>query len=424
LAFWAIVGFNLFDVYKYFQDNKNAVTDEMRLFGVYTSTISTAAATSMILAPVLLAFMATIPTIMLHTGFLGCITMEIGFCVYYHLQNFIFLSILTGLIAFAMLLCYLFAIRSFQYTASLMAWTGKTLRRSPGIFLVNIFLMIFLVVALAGAAISGVYVVLIGTSSELIKGLSLFFVPFALLYQEEVFQNIGRVTAVGLFATNYYLGPKSDMLDSAVASSLSRALTYAFGSICFGSLLSSLLSFISYLAQTLQRQEGSLAAAIAQAVADILAKVMKYINTYAFTQVGIYGKSYMEAARDTLALLDKSGVVAIVNDNNLGLLITVATVFIALVASHVSSLYMDYRVDPDIFLSLEEAIFTTHLTSLFSFFIAAIICWCFFSVLRAGVTTLFVCMAQDMDALHQSDPELASEMVQRYPFLNCSERSA
>jgi len=46
--------------------------------------------------------------------------------------------------------------------------------------------------------------------------------------------------------------------------------------------------------------------------------IVEYVNKYAFTQVAIYGKAFVPAARDTWTILKDRGIVQLINDNLIG----------------------------------------------------------------------------------------------------------
>lgn len=46
--------------------------------------------------------------------------------------------------------------------------------------------------------------------------------------------------------------------------------------------------------------------------------IVEYVNKYAFTQVAIYGKAFIPAAKDTWTILKDRGIVQLINDNLIG----------------------------------------------------------------------------------------------------------
>jgi len=113
------------------------------------------------------------------------------------------------------------------------------------------------------------------------------------------------VTASGTFATGYFLSPQIPAFPTL--HSLRRATTTSFGSICLGSLLVSITQILRSLASDRNY--------LLQCILSLLENILKYFNRYAFTQVAIYGKSYIDAATSTWKLILERGLDAVINDN-------------------------------------------------------------------------------------------------------------
>lgn len=63
---------------------------------------------------------------------------------------------------------------------------------------------------------------------------------------------------------------------------------------------------------------------IAECVVACIDQLLEYFNQYAFAQVAIYGKSYCRAAKDTWHLVHSHGMQAIINDNIIGSVLSMA----------------------------------------------------------------------------------------------------
>jgi hypothetical protein len=89
-----------------------------------------------------------------------------------------------------------------------------------------------------------------------------------------------------------------------------RALTYSFGSISLGSLLVAIIQFLRQacsVARSSEANSGNMAAACAfcilQCILGILEWAVEFINRYAFSYIALYGKSYIQSAKDTWVIL-------------------------------------------------------------------------------------------------------------------------
>ena len=74
-------------------------------------------------------------------------------------------------------------------------------------------------------------------------------------------------------------------------------MTYSFGSICFGSLIVSIVQFIKQLAsvgRVAAEQEGEtvwqLIFCFLQCLVGLIEGLVEYFNHYAYTQIALYGK--------------------------------------------------------------------------------------------------------------------------------------
>lgn len=98
----------------------------------------------------------------------------------------------------------------------------------------------------------------------------------------------------------------SSFCSSAVMDSFKRAITYSFGSICFGSLVVAILSAINSLLRRAQRRCGLLYCVIA-CIMQCIENLMKYLNKWAFVYVGLYGYDYKTAGKNVMGLFNDRG---------------------------------------------------------------------------------------------------------------------
>lgn len=144
---------------------------------------------------------------------------------------------------------------------------------------------------------------------------------------------------------------------------------------------------------------------------SIIENLLRYFNTYAFTQVAIYGKSYIDAAKSTWDLVQTSGVGGIINDNLIGSVLSLSALFSGLISSAVGFSIFS--------LLFKQATDGQHLIAFFvSLAVSTIMSWCTLSIVRSGVTTFYVCLAEDPAALQRTDPEMHQKVRSRYGFLN------
>lgn len=140
-----------------------------------------------------------------------------------------------------------------------------------------------------------------------------FFMLISFYWGLQVFKNIAHVTVSGTVATFWYNSESA----GATGSSLKRATTTSFGSICFGSLLVAILQALRALAES-QREEGSFLGCICECILGCLQSLMEYFNRWAFVYVGIYGYKFTQAGKAVIELFHQRGFDAIINDDLIG----------------------------------------------------------------------------------------------------------
>jgi len=254
------------------------------------------------------------------------------------------------------------------------------------------------------------------------------YLLFCFYWCSQVVQNVVHVTVSGLFATVYFMGtPVSQWkvtvpVQNPTAKSAKRAMSTSFGSICYGSLIIALIQTLRYIVRSAAQQsqeDGNLFAFFClyclDCILSIIESLAEYFNKYAFTQVAIYGKDFCTAGKDTWRLVKTRGVDAIINDSLIGNVLGFGALFTGLFAggfallaawqfgSKESSLTTDERT---IIMAVSGSLGL--ITGFAEFNIMA-------EVVTSGVTTIFVCLAEDPYALQRTQPELFQKVVDVYP---------
>ncbi|CCF57516.1 hypothetical protein KAFR_0C05250 [Kazachstania africana CBS 2517] len=248
----------------------------------------------------------------------------------------------------------------------------------------------------------------------------LVVVFFCGYYITEVIRNIIHVTVSGVFGSWYYMY-KSDqgMPRWPALGAFKRAMTYSFGSICFGSLIVSIIDTIRQLLNLLR--QGSLTnqnfgnwSQIVFMVIDwiigLLRWLAQYFNHYAYSFIALYGKPYLKAAKETWYMIREKGIDALINDN----LVNVALGFYTLFASYISCLFafLYLRFTSPGYNSGGD--FNAPLMA-FSFVIALQICNIANEVIRSGVATFFIALGNDPEVFQRSYPDKFDAIFRSYP---------
>lgn len=111
--------------------------------------------------------------------------------------------------------------------------------------------------------------------------------------------------------------------------------------------------------------------------------VVAFINVYAYTQVAIYGKSYLEAGRDTWHLLQARGVDLIINDDLTSGVLNLGGVLVALLAGTMGYVIGTVQAFPPM---------TVWGLAIFGFIFGLLQFWVLAEIIRSGVATTFVCL--------------------------------
>lgn len=167
-------------------------------------------------------------------------------------------------------------------------------------------------------------------SSATVTGL-VVLVIFAYYWTSELIKAIAYTSVSGIFGVWYYnQGPDPRHV---AMSSLRRCLTYSFGSLCFGSLILAILDIIRaivYQVQQQQAQEGDMIgfaiACVAGCIIGCIDWLITFFNRLAYTNIALYGNSFLTASKETWQLVKQKGIDALINDSLINKWVDAATV--------------------------------------------------------------------------------------------------
>ncbi|KAJ3413423.1 putative choline transporter, neither null mutation nor overexpression affects choline transport [Chytridiales sp. JEL 0842] len=371
---------------------------------------------------------------MIHISYFASFFIMIASAGYFIYLGAIVAAVIWGLFSLLFLLAYYFVRNKIPFAKVML----KTVTRITAQFSGTI------VAALVGCVISAVYsifwlAVLLGMSQffnkkaqesgdpESQKGAFVavvLFLLFALYWTLEVARNTVHVTVSGTFATVYFMGVRaagSDKLEvpvrNATAKSAFRATTTSFGSICYGSLLITVVTFLKGLAAYARDESsdngniiGCMIAACLHCILALVEDLLNYFNVYAFAQVAIYGKDYCQAGKDTWALFKSRGWEAVINDNLTGSVLTVGAFTTGLICALVGFIYVQLSQsiphgEPGVYILVCTV---CGIIGLWLFLVLT-------QVIQAGIVTTFVCLAEDPATLQRQQPELFERIQMTWP---------
>ncbi|KAJ3052358.1 putative choline transporter, neither null mutation nor overexpression affects choline transport [Rhizophlyctis rosea] len=354
-----------------------------------------------------------------------------GMLAFYYLiiGNFI-AGFFLGIYAIIHLIYYVVYRAHIPFTTLMLQTVTTVTKRYPAtIFtgVIGLFVQILLSAGWTVAAAGAWRIVQAKKNDDIQHAITIYFV-FSLYWLSQVVRNTVHVTVCGVFASYYFTGVSN--VDGSVtvnvrnptAKSAKRALTTSFGSIVFGSLIIALIQTLRFVARQVRsnaNQEGNNAVALVAACLECLIAMLEgiidFVNIYAFTQVAVYGKSYMEAARDTWALIQRSGVELIINDDLTRGVLGLGSIFVGAVNTFI--VYIALNI-----MSLTENTPAVVISMIFAFVLALVQFSILCETIHSGVATTFVCLAEDPDALNRTKPELYAAIRETYPGVALTSR--
>lgn len=254
-----------------------------------------------------------------------CCVVYIFFAIYSFITIAIWAGILWLLLGLFQIF-FFFAVRArIPFAALMLSTIVSIMWKFPSVFLVTIVTTLIQIGWSVLFIFVGTYATGVWTGGAL-YGIFIYIV-FSYYWTSQVIKNVQHVTASGLFATYYFFSGAQTFPRNPVAGSFSRAMTYSFGSICFGSLLVALIQITRYVLRSLVRNQWL--RCFIDCILGCIENIFKWVSFYAYAEVAIYGKSFCQAGKDTLEMLSRSGLDVIVNDNLIGSVIMICIMFVS-----------------------------------------------------------------------------------------------
>jgi hypothetical protein len=230
----------------------------------------------------------------------------------------------------------------------------------------------------------------------------------------EVGRNLIHVTTAGVMGT-FWFAPDdaSTFWSPAIYDSLYRASTYSFGSICFGSLVTTILHIVHqwiHNAKNVHRRTmvgPSVVLCVLECLSGFLERIITYFNKWAFVYVGLYGYDYLTAGNKVITLFADRGWTAIMNDQIVSSVLTLMGIMIGVLAGCVGLL-----------LSIAHPAWVSQYDDaavVVAFVVPALIgiamAFLLTSVIMAAVDTVVVAFAEAPMEFERNHPGLSAQMV-------------
>ena len=146
--------------------------------------------------------------------------------------------------------------------------------------------------------------------------LAIMFLILSFYWTHQVIKNCMHCTTAGTVGSWWFNGFGDPSLCSGdVSDSLSRTLTFSFGSICFGSLVVAILQLLENMARSARRnRNGQLLACLLECILACVRQWVEYFNSWAFVYVALYGYDYRTAGKNVMTLFKNRGWSSFVAD--------------------------------------------------------------------------------------------------------------
>ncbi|KAG2202551.1 hypothetical protein INT47_012545 [Mucor saturninus] len=240
---------------------------------------------------------------------------------------------------------------------------------------------------------------------------AMVFLVFSFYWTSQVISYVTHVTLSGVFATVYFL---NNQIAHPIWGSAKRALTTSFGSICFGALLVALINTLRYFIQVARSSSDnpllSFALCIIECIVSCIQGLFEWFNQYAFSGVAIYGQGFVPSAKRTWSMIQDRGIEAMINDNLIGNVLVMGSLLVGILSSLFGYIYL-LVVKP----SYNSTGNMTPIVMLICFIIGMSMFSTVSTVISSGVTTTFVCLAEDPEALRRVNPELYEAIRRTWP---------
>lgn len=200
----------------------------------------------------------------------------------------------------------------------------------------------------------------------------------------------------------------SEKLD-VIGESLTRALVYSLGSVCFGSLFIGFVNFLRSVADHIRPNTEEAPLRVLVAVQEFLVSCIDYValvfHNFAMVYVGMYGYNYLQAADKANILFFKRGWQDIVDHSLLSNLLWVVSLMIAGLCGCIS-MEIEHLWD----ISLISGDEPSNLSFCIGFLVGFILSNILFSVIRSSVNTVVVCFAGSPTEFQTFHPECSQIM--------------
>ena len=156
-----------------------------------------------------------------------------------------------------------------------------------------------------------------GTCEKNFNALIFFGLLASYFWTIQVLNNIVGVTVASVTGNWWMSKPfkAASLFTDTIKGAFRRAVSYSFGSICFGSLFVAIASALRRILYPLRDSDNDLLTCIGECLLHYVANALDYFNQWAFTFVGLYGFSYTDAGFQVVEMFKSRGWETIITED-------------------------------------------------------------------------------------------------------------
>lgn len=365
--------------------------------------VSMCALVALGLSTLALGFMMQFATELVKTALFFSIGCSLAMGIFGAIAGQIWMSII-GFASFALGCCYAYFVWGrIPFAAANLRTALTGVRANLGLVVVAYgFLAIAFGWSLWWSVTAGASLSTLGTAS-------LFFFLLSYYWVHQVLQNTVHVTTAGVIGTWWFVpGEASSCWSTAILDSFSRATTYSFGSICFGSFLVALVQTLRAMHRIAHENDDcSFLICLIDCILGCIEGILEYLNKWAYVYVGLYGYSYLDAGRNVMTLFQHKGWTTVITDDLADNVLVMVSVAIGLTCGLVGLIMGS--VDQNLFSGIgydNAGVVGFVLGFLVGYLFASIM----MSVVGSAVNTVIVCFAEAPAEFEANHPALSHEM--------------
>jgi len=344
---------------------------------------------------------------------LGSLALSTVLAFQYAFFNGIIMTLLTGLFALYMKRVW----HRIPFATVLIQIASDIIEHNQGIVYIS---LLCLALQLLWTVIWGKTVaILVATGSIDDNGYVMVLLLLLSLYWNlEVFKNLAHCTVCGVAASWYFTPapPSSNNSDDREAeiaaqrsessklsrNALKRSCSTSLGSVVLGSLIVSVIQALRATVRQMARYKDrqQCIACVVDCLLGVLERWIQFFNKYAYAHVSIYGESFVTSAKRTWALLESKGIDAWINDDLVAFAIVCGAGIGGFVCVVAGAMFLRsnggtlYEEDPARAMALAGL----------GFVVGFYLCWTVLNTVGSCVVALFVCYAEDPNALEMNHP--------------------